>query len=97
MFLQQHGVSRHFHRILLGYLDQICSNRWIGRRWTHAWPARSPDLNLLDYFLWGRMKDLVYAEIINDREALVRIIFIAIAKIQGSSQLQLQINCCSKD
>jgi hypothetical protein len=24
-------------------------DRWIGRRGTTAWPARSPDLNVLDY------------------------------------------------
>jgi hypothetical protein len=25
-----------------------------------AWPARSPDLNPLDFFLWGCMKSRVY-------------------------------------
>jgi hypothetical protein len=25
-----------------------------------AWPARSPDLTLPDFFLWGFLKDLVF-------------------------------------
>ncbi|KOC62993.1 hypothetical protein WH47_02442 [Habropoda laboriosa] len=31
--------------------------RWIGRRGTVEWPARSPDLALLDLYLWGKLKD----------------------------------------
>jgi hypothetical protein len=34
--------------------------RWIGRRGPLEWPARSPDLTLPDFFLWGVLKDLVY-------------------------------------
>ncbi|GBM96214.1 hypothetical protein AVEN_236544-1 [Araneus ventricosus] len=29
------------------------------------WPARSPDLNCLDYFLWGYVKSLVYETPVN--------------------------------
>ncbi|KAJ4433250.1 hypothetical protein ANN_15509 [Periplaneta americana] len=34
--------------------------QWMGRGGTIAWPARSPDLAPLDYFLWGHMKRLIY-------------------------------------
>ncbi|KAJ8876245.1 hypothetical protein PR048_024155 [Dryococelus australis] len=42
--------------------------RWIWRRRGPVyWPARSPDLNTLDYWLWGHMKDcVVYATLVND-------------------------------
>lgn len=34
--------------------------RWIGRGGPVQWPPRSPDLTPLDFFLWGRIKELVY-------------------------------------
>ena len=36
--------------------------RWTGRRGSVDWPPRSPDLTPLDFFLWGVLKDRVYAE-----------------------------------
>ncbi|KOC59408.1 hypothetical protein WH47_11037, partial [Habropoda laboriosa] len=44
--------------------------RWIGRGGPVAWPPRSPDLNPLDYFLWGYLKSQVYSSPINDLEEL---------------------------
>jgi len=29
---------------------------------THEWPSRSPDLNPLDFYFWGYIKQKVYAE-----------------------------------
>ena len=37
--------------------------RLISLRGDLPWPARSPDLNLCDFFLWGYLKSIVY----NDR------------------------------
>ena len=38
----------------------------MGRAGPIAWPPRSPDLNPLAFYLWGRLKTLVYAtEILN--------------------------------
>ncbi|KAJ8883193.1 hypothetical protein PR048_015033 [Dryococelus australis] len=34
--------------------------RWIERGGPAVWPARSPDLTLLDFFFWGHMKSRVY-------------------------------------
>ncbi|GFS90303.1 uncharacterized protein TNCV_509071 [Trichonephila clavipes] len=48
-----------------------CHNRFIERHvwsppnftfWTVNWPPRSCDLTPLDYFLWGYVKSLVYAD-----------------------------------
>ncbi|XP_058809861.1 prothymosin alpha-B-like [Phymastichus coffea] len=33
---------------------------WIGNNGPVRWPARSPDLNSLDYFYWGTSKEAVY-------------------------------------
>jgi hypothetical protein len=45
---------------------------WIGRRGPIAWPPRSPDLTLLDFFLWGYIKDLVYQTKVQDVAELRR-------------------------
>ncbi|GFV12335.1 putative LOC100569746 [Trichonephila clavipes] len=40
-----------------------CHNRFIERRFGPVnWPPRSCDLTTLDYFLWGYVKSLVYAD-----------------------------------
>ena len=46
---------------------QVCTvlkdkflERWIGRGGPTAWPPRSPDINPLDFFLWGYVKIEVF-------------------------------------
>ncbi|XP_018317043.1 uncharacterized protein [Mycetomoellerius zeteki] len=48
---QQNGTSPHYSLQVRQYLNEVFSNRWIGRRGYIEWPARSPDLDPLDYFL----------------------------------------------
>ncbi|KAJ8868715.1 hypothetical protein PR048_030254 [Dryococelus australis] len=36
-----------------------------------AWPARSPDLTPLEYFLWGHMKGLIYQTSVESEEELL--------------------------
>ena len=45
------------------YLDSQFEDRVISRKSVRGrdWPARSPDLNPLDYFLWGFLKSKVYS------------------------------------
>ncbi|KYQ48387.1 hypothetical protein ALC60_12568 [Trachymyrmex zeteki] len=43
----------------------------MGRGGPIIWPARSPDLNVLDYFIWGHIKNLV-EHIRNGTEAEAR-------------------------
>ncbi|GFX69960.1 uncharacterized protein TNCV_2099781 [Trichonephila clavipes] len=49
----------------------ISGSRWIRRGGPVNWPARSPDLSCLDFFLWSHMKSLVYASPVDSDEALV--------------------------
>ena len=46
----------------------------IGRGGTRNWPPWSPDLNPLDYHVWGYMKAMVYAQKVNTGELLQRIL-----------------------
>lgn len=60
IWFQQDGAPPHFGRIVREYLDEIFPGKWIGRRGTIEWPARSPDMTPLDFFLWGHIKNIVY-------------------------------------
>lgn len=60
VYFQQDGAPAHYAVLVRQYLDLVFPNRWIGRLGTIAWPPRSPDLTLLDFFLWGFLKDRVF-------------------------------------
>ncbi|KAJ4430533.1 hypothetical protein ANN_19121 [Periplaneta americana] len=68
-FLQD-GAPAHFSRTARRYLDRRLPDRWIGRGGPIAWPPRSPDLNPLDFYLWGHLKSLVYSSPVPDLESL---------------------------
>lgn len=61
MWLQCDGAPPHYGIQVRRWLDQQFPQRWIGRGGPTAWPARSPDLTPLDFFLWGYIKEKVYA------------------------------------
>lgn len=60
MWLQHDGAPVHNTREVKNYLDNMFPNRWIGRGGPKRWPARSPDLTKMDFFLWGYVKEEVY-------------------------------------
>lgn len=62
IWLQQDGAPPHYAGAVRDYLSQVFPGRWIGRRGPLEWPPRSPDLNPLDFFLWGHLKSTVYKE-----------------------------------
>lgn len=50
VWFQQDGAPAHFGINVRTLLNEKFENRWIGRRGTVEWPARSPDLTPLDFF-----------------------------------------------
>jgi hypothetical protein len=49
--------------------------RWIGRDGPPDWPPGSPDFTPLDFFLWGYVKDRIYATKMRDfRDLWARIV-----------------------
>jgi hypothetical protein len=54
------GAPPHSALGVRAWLNQKFPGCWLGRRGPHEWPARSPDLTLCDFFLWGWAKEEVY-------------------------------------
>jgi hypothetical protein len=64
------GAPSHFLHIVRHYLNQTFGEHRIGSGGPVNWPAQSPNLNPLDFWLWGHLKTLVYSGAINDPEVL---------------------------
>ncbi|GFV68051.1 uncharacterized protein TNCV_1873331 [Trichonephila clavipes] len=62
VWFQQDGATCHTARATIDLLKDTFGNRLISRFGPVNWPPRSCDLTPLDYFLWGYVKSLVYAD-----------------------------------
>lgn len=62
MWLQQDGAPPHSTLAVRNHLNEELPGKWIGRGGPVSWPARSPDLTPLDFFLWGHLKHTVYTQ-----------------------------------
>ncbi|GFY03387.1 transposable element Tc3 transposase [Trichonephila clavipes] len=62
ILLQKHGSTCHTARATIDLLKDTFGDRLISRFGPVNWPPRSWDLTPLDYFLWGYVKSLVYAD-----------------------------------
>lgn len=70
LWFQHDGAPPHFSIAVRNHLNLVFENRWIGRGGPVQWPARSPDLTPLDFYLWGHVKALVYKEASENIEIL---------------------------
>jgi len=52
----------HFSYDATDVLNERLPDAWIGRGGPIPWPPRTPDLSPLVFFLWGYIKNIVYAE-----------------------------------
>ena len=59
-YFQQDGAPAHKHKEVQQWLTAKLGPKFLDKT---MWPPRSPDLNPCDYFLWGYLKDKVYAKI----------------------------------
>lgn len=84
MWYMHDGAPAHFSVMVREHLHALYPNRWIGRGGPQEWPARSPDLNSLDFFLWGHVKTLVYKTPIHTVEELRERIVTAFETIRNT-------------
>ncbi|EZA48008.1 hypothetical protein X777_14480 [Ooceraea biroi] len=66
IIFQQDGAGPHNARIVTNYLNDQFPGRWMGQYGPIRWPARSLDLNPLDFFLWGYCKEVIYKTLPED-------------------------------
>lgn len=69
-WFQLDGAPPHCTRTVSQILEELFEDRWIRRLGPWHWPARSPDLTPLDFFLWGYVKSEVYKVRIANKSAL---------------------------
>ncbi|GFX36365.1 DUF4817 domain-containing protein [Trichonephila clavipes] len=62
LWFQQDGATCHTARATINLEKDTFGDRLISRFGPVNWPPRSCDLTPLDYFLWGYVKSLVYAD-----------------------------------
>ncbi|GFW24474.1 uncharacterized protein TNCV_607151 [Trichonephila clavipes] len=62
LWFQQDGPTCHTARATIDLLKDTFGDRLISHCGPVNWPPRSCDLTPLDYFLWGYVKSLVYAD-----------------------------------
>ena len=56
----QDGAPAHTSRMAMDWLEDRFPGRLISNKSDFMWPPRSPDLNPLDFFLWGNMKEEIH-------------------------------------
>ncbi|GBM97255.1 hypothetical protein AVEN_264451-1 [Araneus ventricosus] len=84
MWFQHDGAPAHYSVDVRPHLNATYGQQWIGRGGPVFWPARSPDLNSLDYFLWGYVKSLVYETPVNSAEVFVARIAAAAGEVRDT-------------
>jgi hypothetical protein len=57
---QHDGVPPHIHNEVMTFLKGSSLSNGSAKWGSTSWPLQSPDLTLLNFFLWGFMKDEVY-------------------------------------
>ncbi|GFT59748.1 putative transposable element [Trichonephila clavipes] len=62
LWFQEDGATYHTARATIYLLKNTFGDRLISCFGPVNWPPRSCDLTPLDYFLWGYVKSLVYAD-----------------------------------
>lgn len=82
MWYQHDGAPIHTAGPISAWLANHYPQRWIGRRGPVPWPARSPDLTPLDFYLWGCLKEQVYCVPIDSIEQLINRLQQAAAEIR---------------
>lgn len=89
-YFQHDGAPPHYGIGVREWLGEQLPGKWIGRRGPVEWPPRSPDLTPLDFYLWGHLKQIVYAESIRDLRHLEERIQHACDQIAGDTLLHVQ-------
>lgn len=87
LWWQQDGAPPHNGRAVTQCLNETFPNQWIGNQGVVRWPARSPDLSPLDYFLWGYLKNRLFKDIPRDINILRQNLMFEITTLRGRGRM----------
>lgn len=83
IYFQQDGAPAHNSHQVKEFLENNFPGRWIGTNGPVRWPPRSPDLSILDFFLWGYLQNIIYKNRNQTREDLSEAIIQAFRHLQA--------------
>ncbi|KAJ8937435.1 hypothetical protein NQ318_000104 [Aromia moschata] len=72
IFYQHDGAPPHNGHLINNHLPNLFYDQWIANNGPHLWLARSPDLSVLDFFIWGTIKNKVYNIALTTRKDCMR-------------------------
>ena len=84
LIFMQDGAPPHIYRPVKQLLTNFFGPRIISRHFPDQWPPRSPDMNPLDYWLWGYLKSKVFLQAPRTTEELKEAIRKEISKINAN-------------
>jgi len=70
MWFMHDGAAPHFSHIARQYLNDHFPGKWIGSNGPVGWPSRSPNLNPIDFYLWGHVKSEVCCTLVTNVDVL---------------------------
>lgn len=92
MWWLQDGAPAHNYAPATACLNELFPGRWIGANGPSRWPPYSPDLNPVDWYLWGKVKDLCYREAPTTREDMIQRILNAFATVTPQELTRMRQN-----
>lgn len=92
--LKKYGFNKTAPHLITQYssenINEVLANRWTGSHVTIEWPARSPDLTPLHFFLYGYSKTEVNKHRLNMVEDLKNAISAEIRQINSERIRNMQ-------
>jgi hypothetical protein len=80
MYFQRNGAESLYTQHVKQYLQECFLDHWLGHGSPLAWPPRSPDLTLLNYYFWSHVKTFVYEVTVDLTATLCQHVFAAAAE-----------------
>jgi hypothetical protein len=83
-WFQHDRAPAHYGEVIQQRLNATYPGSWIGRSGPIVWPHRLSDLTPVDFFMWGRPREHVYAVLVRSVEDLVARIQAAVITVDAN-------------
>ncbi|GBO13544.1 hypothetical protein AVEN_184866-1 [Araneus ventricosus] len=93
VWFQHDGAPAHKTSSVKQYLVEEFGEQIIGYCGFQEWPPRSPDLTPMDFFLWGYLKQHVYATPLPTLQDFQRRIADTFANVTPAMHIKIKVSC----